>query len=72
MDDDNFILDPSPTSSDNEDTRASIVPPSSPPSHRQQQATRTGQAGSRRGNMTADVFSFFEAHGDKKQCKFCL
>lgn len=77
MDDENFNLDSSPTSSDNEDTRASEVP-HSPSNHRQQQqqqqqqALRTGQAGSRRGNMTADVTSFFEVRGDKKLCKFCL
>jgi hypothetical protein len=69
MNDEDLILNPSPTSSDNGDTR---VPPSSLSSQRQQQAIRTGQAGSRRGNMAADVFSFFEANGDKKQCKFCL
>jgi len=65
MDDENFILNPSPTLSDDEDTRAPRVPPSSPSSHRQQQqqqAIRTGQAGSRRGNMAADVTLFFEAN----------
>jgi hypothetical protein len=63
LDDENFDLNQSPTSSDTRDTGAP----------RQQQAEiRTGLAGNRKAHMATDAFSFFEIDGNKKLCKFCL
>jgi len=75
LDHEDFNLDVSSTSSDNEGARTQDAPesPSAPSRQQQQQLeSRAGPAGSRKARIAADAFTFFKAYGNKKQCTFCL
>jgi hypothetical protein len=65
LDDEDFNLNQSPISPDSAGGEIGA-------SRQQQAEIRTGPAGNRKAHMARDAFSFFEANGDKKQCKFCL